>query len=304
MITINHNNIKLTVIKKPKEKDLKFIKENRGFHPLVTSELTHPTYYPTIENYAGHSLLIVRFPQFNSPKSEISPSEVDFILTKDELILFQYNDFEELDILAKELAAEEPLRNEYFQHDSAFLLYKILNNLLRSLYPQLDHIIKKVEQIEFAIFNREQESLVPEISLFRREAIDFKRIIAPNNEIFKELVENPPKDLLSENILPYFQELRTINSRLTALIESQTETLLVLHETNQSILSNKISSIMKVLTMFSVIVFPLTLFASIWGMNVENMPLIGHPRDFWILLAMMGLGTLTMLAVFKVKKWI
>ena len=304
MISINHNNIKLTVIKKPKEKDLKFIKENYSFHPLVTGELTHPTYYPTIENYSGHSLLIVRFPQFNSPKSEINPSEVDFIFTKDELILFQYNDFEALEILTKELEAEEPLKNEYFQKNSAFLLYKILNNLLRSLYPQLDHIIKKVEQIEFAIFNRKQESLVSEISLFRREAIDFKRTISPNNKIFEELTENPPKEIFGEDLVPYFQELRTINSRLTTLIESQTETLLVLHETNQSILSNKISAIMKILTMFSVIVFPLTLFASIWGMNVKNMPLVGHPRDFWILLAMMGFGTLTMLVVFKVKKWI
>lgn len=80
--------------------------------------------------------------------------------------------------------------------------------------------------------------------------------------------------------------------------------MLVLHETNESILSNKLSNIMKILTMFSVIVFPLTLFASIWGMNVENMPLVGHQQDFWVLIGMMGIGTFLMLMIFKMKKWI
>jgi len=303
MMNINHNNIKLTIIKKPEEKDIKFLKTNYNFHPLVLDELARPTFYPKMENYQDHAFLITRFPQFNRAKDEVQPSEIDFILTKDELIIVQFNGFQELEMLTKELEMEQPRRDEFFRVSSAFLLYKIIDHLLRSLYPQLDHIMKKVDNVEYRLFKGQEEKLLPEISLLRREVIDFKRILNPNAKILEEIAENP-KEVFGEEISSYFQELFTKNSRLNTLVESQAETLLVIHETNESVLSNKISSIMKVLTMFSVVVFPLTLFAAIWGMNVKYMPLVGQPYDFWILVSLMGVGTIIFLTVFKLKKWI
>ena len=303
MQKISHNNITLTAFQKPKEKEIDFLKSTYNFHPLVIDELAHPTFHPKVENYQDHTLLIVRFPQFDRSRNEVKASEIDFIITKDELVLFQYNDFDALETLVKELSVEEPLRDEFFKSNTNFLLYKILTHLFRSLFPQLDHIIKKVDELEHKIFKGKQEELVSEISLYRREAIDFKRIVGPNVKILEEIKENPA-EFFGEDIAPYFHELHTVNSRLISLIESQTETLLVLHETNESILSNKISNIMKVLTMFSVIIFPLTFFAAVWGMNVENMPLVGHPYDFWVLISMMGAGTFIMLMIFKMKKWI
>jgi magnesium transporter len=58
------------------------------------------------------------------------------------------------------------------------------------------------------------------------------------------------------------------------------------------------------LTIFSVIVFPLTLLAAIFGMNTTYLPFIGKPYDFWIIAGIMIGGTVLMIAVFKIKKWI
>lgn len=304
MTNINYNNLNLVVIKKPKEKDIDFLRNNYNLHPLVTDELTHPTFHPKIENYRDHSLLIIRFPQFNQSKKEINASEVDFIITKNELILVQYTDFEALEILIKELELEDPKRQEYFETNTSLLLYNILNYLLRSLFPQMDHIIKKVDELEEKILKKKkQEELTLEILVFRKESIDFKRIFGPNIKVIEEIAEKPDP-VLGTEMSPYFSDLHSISSRLMGLIIGQAETLSVLQETNETLISNKISTIIKTLTMFSVIVFPLTLFAAIWGMNVENMPLVGHPYDFWILIAMMGAGTLVFITFFKFKKWI
>ncbi len=62
---------------------------------------------------------------------------------------------------------------------------------------------------------------------------------------------------------------------------------------------------MRTLTVFSVIVFPLTLFAAVFGMNTLNsMPFIDHPYGFWFIIGIMLAATLAMFMFFKKKKWL
>ena len=61
---------------------------------------------------------------------------------------------------------------------------------------------------------------------------------------------------------------------------------------------------MKVLTMFAVVVFPLTLLAAIFGMNTKYLPIVGTEHDFWIILTIMIIGTIFMLILFKRKRWL
>ncbi|MBI2058102.1 MAG: hypothetical protein HYT63_03965 [Candidatus Yanofskybacteria bacterium] len=82
MQKISHNGITLTAFKKPREKEIEFLKSNYNFHPLVIDELAHPTFHPKVENHQDHTLLIVRFPQFERSKSEIKASEVENYLLK------------------------------------------------------------------------------------------------------------------------------------------------------------------------------------------------------------------------------
>lgn len=301
---ITHNQLKLTVVDYVNRRDLEDLNQQYQLHPLVLSELASPTFYPKVESYLGQILLIFRFPQFNGQAHEMKPSEIDLILLANELILVRYDRFAALDALLKELKEEELVRSEFFAAETPFLMYKILNRLFSSLFKEMEHIGRSVDKLEEKLFKPEKaEELVSKISILRREAIDFKRISAPNLKILEELNEKPG-EIFEKKFQPYLYKLQAISNRQLNFIESQIATLAVIYETNESLLAHKLSSIMKVLTMFSVVVFPLTLFASIWGMNVENMPLIGHDYDFWVIIALMSLATLGMLIIFKTKKWI
>lgn len=304
MRQITHRQLKLTTMDHADNSDIELLNGQYQLHPLVLSELASPTFYPKVENYLDQTLLIFRFPQFNGEAHEMKASEVDLILLANELILVCYGRFAALDRLWKELEEDPLTRSEFFETDIPFLMYKILDRLFASLFQEMEHIGQSVDELEDKLLARDKaEELVSKISFLRREAIDFKRISAPNLKILEELDEKPG-EIFEKKFFPYLHKLYTISSRQVNFIESQIATLAVIHETNESLLAHKLSMIMKVLTMFSVIVFPLTLFAAIWGMNVENMPLVGHDFDFWLLLLMMGLGTLGMLIIFKTKKWI
>lgn len=304
MTKITHNNITLNLVRNPVEKDVAILSQEISLDPAVVAELTHPTFHPKIESYGSHALLIVHFPQFkHGSLSQLKPSELDFIFTPSQLTIVQYSQLDELDKLVEELEMDQSKKEEFFQKNTGFLMSGILNHLFCSFFQYTDRIGYRVNEIENRIFRGQEEKVVSEISLLRRQAIDFKRILWPNLKIFEELKENPALSA-PLNLKSYLNQLYFVNRRLVNFVESQIETLQVLHETNVSLLSNKISSVMKVLTMFSVIVFPLTLFASIWGMNMENMPLMGHAYDFWIIIGLMGLGTFFMLLIFKIKRWL
>jgi magnesium transporter len=83
------------------------------------------------------------------------------------------------------------------------------------------------------------------------------------------------------------------------------DTINALHETQASMTSLKINEIMKTLTIFSVIVFPLTLLAAVFGMNtVKSMPFVEHEHGFWYIVGLMLCGLCIMLLYFKKRKWI
>jgi magnesium transporter len=76
-----------------------------------------------------------------------------------------------------------------------------------------------------------------------------------------------------------------------------------LEETNESVLNHRVNEILRVLTAISVIVLPLTLIASIWGMNV-GVPGEGDSGDFYIVIGLMVVILVGMLTYFKRRNWL
>ena len=88
-------------------------------------------------------------------------------------------------------------------------------------------------------------------------------------------------------------------------LENYKDTINAVHETHESLMSHRQTEIMKTLTVISVIVFPLTLFAAIFGMNTMNaMPWLNSKYDFWYVIIFMILGASFMLLIFKKKRWL
>jgi magnesium transporter len=78
----------------------------------------------------------------------------------------------------------------------------------------------------------------------------------------------------------------------------------VLNNTNESLLNDRMNSIMKTLTIFTVMLYPLNLLAGIFGMNAKFMPFVDGRYGFWIILGLMSTFSLCMLIFFERKKWL
>ena len=76
-----------------------------------------------------------------------------------------------------------------------------------------------------------------------------------------------------------------------------------LEGTNEAQIAHRTNETVRVLTAISVIVLPLTLVASIWGMNV-GVPGEQSTTAFWVIMAFMVLLLGGMIAYFRRRGWL
>jgi magnesium transporter len=187
--------------------------------------------------------------------------------------------------------------------DPGYLLFYVLNNIWKNSLTKLVRIDEKINEIEKEIFRGQEKEMVLEISLVKTDIINFWRIVDPQKETLESLTEEGP-DFFGKELSHYFIDVLGTFGQTWNALKTYKETILALEDTNQSLLSSKINEIMQVLTVFSVIFLPLTLIASVWGMNIPGMPLTFSSLGFWLILVLMTVMSILMLTYFRKKQWL
>lgn len=257
---------------------------------------------PMIFKELNYLFLVLHFPTFKDGK--IVAGEIDFFIGHGFLITAHNNSLKALSSFFN-LGKKSP--DSLLAHSlesSAILLYEILGHLIDSCYNLLDKNSLDISEIEDLIFSNHQKEAVKNILTLRRNIINIRKIIQNHKNILQKLMEMESSSVERTAIKRYYTSLIDHSKRMWEMLENQKEMIEVLNNTNESLLNNRLTDIMKTLTIFSVIVFPLTLLAAIFGMNTQNMPFVDRPHGFWVIIGIMLAGCLGMLLFFKRKKWL
>lgn len=290
-------------IQDPAEGDVAFLKKHFDIQDLVTHELLEPAWRTKIETFPSYMFLILSYPVYSKQRKETRAQELDIIATKDTLITVHYNSIIPLKSLFTKCSIYPELREDYMGTSTGHLLYHILDEFWKSCIVKLSRINRKLDNIETGIFSGKEEEMLREISLAKADIINFWRIVAPQEEILDTL-ENEGAQFFGKDLEPYFADILDPYNQVKNDLGTFKETIKALEDTNNSLLTNKTNAIVKLLTIFSVIVIPLTLLASMFGMNTTYLPLEENPYDFWIITGIMIGGILIMISYFKYRHWI
>lgn len=248
--------------------------------------------------------MILHFPVMS--KGRILPGEIEFFIGKDYLITSHTGNIAPLNELFNVCKKDGNSLLAYEFESPAILLYEVLKKITMSCYDLLDRESIAINNIEEEIFDQpDQKITVSRILNLRRNNINMRKILRTHKNTIKKLIglEN---DLVKQvEVKKYYGNLIDHIKKIWENLESHKEMIEILNGTNETLLNDKISNIMKTLTIFSVIVFPLTLLAAVFGMNtVDSMPFVDSPYGFWIILAIMLLSSLFMLLFFERKRWL
>jgi magnesium transporter len=289
-------------IQEPDADDVLKIQKKFSLHPLIIEEFSTPTLRPKASEYDNCLYLAIHIPLFDIENKTTYPGEIDIVICQNALITAHDTDIYQLTEFFKELRGNRKKREIFMSQSPGKLLHYIMEMLLESCFPKLDHISKKLDNVEDEIFAGHEKEMVFEISLAKRDILNFRRTMKPQRTVFESLAQ---KDyvLIERDLKQYYQDLVGTNIRIWNNLESAKETVESLEATNNSLLSNKLNMTMKVLTIFSAIMLPLTVYSSIMAMSVD-VPLHHSPFAFWI-----HTGTMLMIAaitfiIFKLKKWL
>jgi magnesium transporter len=302
MRELKFNKISWIDFPNPSADDVIYLQENFDVHPLAIEEFVTQTIRPRATQYNNCLFLTVHIPLFDTRTRTTYPGELDIVLTKDQLITGHQEDIYQLTEFFNKLSESEGKRRLYMSKTPAHLLHTVLSLLLESCFPKLDHVHEKLLEIEEQVFNGNEKEMVFEISVVKRDILNFRRTLKPQRSILESLAQkNTP--FISNDLGPYFQDLIGTNIRLWNSLESNKETIESLEETNNSLLSNKLNMTMKVLTIFSAVMMPMTVYSNILAMSAD-IPFGNSPYGFWIHTGFMMLISLFTILIFKARKWL
>lgn len=303
---ISNNQIDWINIISPGESELDFLREQYGFHPvnLDDSHSNVRSQRPKIDEHVDYLFLVIHFPIYDIETRKIKPAEVDFFIGHDFIITIHNNELPALDKFQKLCAELDHERHKHIHTNPSVVLYEILDRLLDDVFPLMDQLGEDIEAVEDNIFKGNEKEMVREILLTKQNITYFRKIMQSHKNVIKKLIAIDSRFFPQVDMKTYYNKLIEEAKDIWEILNTQKETIDAIHQTNESSLSFKLNDIMKTLTIFSVVVFPLTLVAAIFGMNSDHLPIVGQPGDFYIIMGIMFGMTLLMFIFFKTKKWI
>lgn len=303
---ISRKNVNLVIIRYPTPRTIGYLKKNFDFHPVHLEDVQSSIQRPKIDLEDEYLFFVLHFPEYNSQTRKIESREIDFFLTRSEVVAIVNDEFTPFDKTVKEFSSKREKgkgRKIYFEQGSGYLLYLILDHLVDSIFPFLTQLERVVEDLDKEIFTDQPRNVVRDISFLRRNVIFFETMIKPELNSFSRL-ETEEHYLLDENTKIYLSNISDHLKKIWDRLEDVVDLADNLSTTFESYYSFRTNETIKVLTIFSVILMPLTLLSGIYGMNLSFLPLANHPFALPIIgtfmIGMIGV----MLAIFKANDWI
>jgi magnesium transporter len=290
-------------IERPTPLETAWLAEQFEFHPLDFEDVLSRNQRPKIDEYDDYIFIVLHFPVFDPTVGRLNAGELDLFVGPDFIVTIPNTPLQPVEYLFERCRQKEELREQLFSRGSGFVLYRIVDDG----FPMLRKIGNKLDALEDEILEGRSEDIVRDISNAKQEIINFRKVIRPQRAVLRDLERlksrflTPPEE--GEGLEIYFDDIGDAHERIWDMLENYKEVVVALEETNESYISHRVNEILRVLTAISVIVLPLTLIASVWGMNV-GVPGAGDTEDFYAVVAGMVVILIGMLAFFRKRGWL
>jgi magnesium transporter len=289
-------------IERPRQIDRAWLEEHFDFHPLDYEDVFSRNQRPKVDEYDGYLFVVLHFPVYDKRVNRLNAAELDIFVGPDFLITLPNEPLAPLQYVFDRCRTNEDVREDMFNKGAGYLLYKVVDACVDASFPMLRKMGLKLERLEEAIFDEEaNREIVRDLSNAKQEIINFRKIVRPQRAALRDLERT--KRYVTGELDIYFDDINDASERVWDMLENYREVIEGLETTNESVLSHRLNDSIRVLTAFSVIMLPLTLIASVLGMNV-GVPGQGSIHAFWITIAVMVSVLSGMVLWFRRRGWL
>jgi magnesium transporter len=286
----------------PREADREWLEREFGFHPLAIEDVASRNQRPKLDAYDDYLFIVLHFPVFDKTQERLLSAEVDIFVGPDFLITLPDQNLPPMTAMFERYTDREAVRQDTFSKGTGYLLYRIVDTCVDASFPMLRKMGAKLDKLEDDIFEGRSAKIVQELSNAKQEIINFRRVVRPMRAVLRDL-ERTKQRYLAEELDIYFDDITDAAERIWDVLENYKEVAEALESSNESVLSHRLNEGVRVLTAFSVALLPLTLIASIGGVNMD-LPGDESIYEFWLMIATMGVILVTILLYFRRKGYL
>lgn len=279
-------------VAKPTEKELAWLGKEYKLHPVIVDELRGPSARGRVEAYKDYLYFIYYFPVYDRADEASTRTEIDFIITKDNVATVHYDGLDGvmdgLDIAGCDT--------------SLAVMYRVIEHLINFQERQLRHIREKVELVGKEIFKDKEKEVLERITYLKRDVSEYRIIVRLQEPILRSLLAKGKK-FWGDSAEIYLSDLIGDQLKVVNQLEDYREAIADFEDTNNQLMNLKINTVMKTFTSLSFLTFPFLLIAALFSMRTQDTPIIDLPGAFWIVLLIMITGMVSLLIYFKRKGW-
>src|SRR3954452_23295424 len=304
--TVTGEGLRWVNIEHPSPLECAWLEDHFGFHALDLEDVLSRNQRPKIDEYPEYLFIVLHFPVFDRTVGRLNAGELDIFVGPDFLVTIPNQPLQPVAYLFERCRGKEELREQLFSKGSGFLLYKVVDDSFDYCFPMLRKIGNKLDALENEIFSGKSEEVVRDIFNVKQEIINFRKISRPQRPVLRDLERTKQRFLVAregEDLEIYFDDIVDAHERIWDMLENYKEVVVGLEETNESVISHRVNDILRVLTVISVTLLPLTLLASIFGMTVRA-PGQGTIGAFWIVVGAMAVILVTLLWLCRRRGWL
>ncbi len=281
------------------QESLHWLKKEYKFHPLNINDCQGENEHPKIDYYKDNFFIVLHFPDIDKKRGIVYTHEIDIFVGEKYLITIHKQKDKTLNNIFYRLTTNLSARYACMNEGTGVLLYKILDEMCKKFTVSTQHIYVKIDQTERKIFEDESTASIQTLADIRRMVLKLRLILNPQRILISSLLKLNVK-FFSKEMELYFDDIRDYLEKMWAIADNQKDLVDGLYETNESMLSHRTNRVIKILTIFSVSMLPLTLLTGVYGMNI-SLPYDHSPFIVWSIFGFLMLIIVGIVFYFKNK---
>lgn len=284
----------------PTDEELRLLEDPFGFHPLAIEDCLTPQHQPKIEDFGPYLFLIFRGIDANPPVVRFRTTKLAVFLGPNYLVTYHRVPMRSIATVREKYAHDE---GGTLFRGVDYLLYEILDNLIEHWFPVLESLEDEIQAVEERILTHDDETTLDSILELKRSVLGIKRALTPHRELFGRIARNEFEEITPQTVV-FYRDLYDSTARLTEVADSYRDLLTGTLDAHISMISHRLNEVIKVLTILSTIMLPLTFIAGVYGMNFEYMPELHWKYGYAMAWGVMVAVAAGLLLFFRRRGWI
>jgi len=297
-----YKNLTWVDLESPTEEEVIHVMEEYSIPVLIGEQLHTQTIQSKVELYPAFIYLILHFPQISRKNNEGLEQEIDFIVGKNFIITTHYEFMESIHEFSKTFEVDAILEKNLDVDHAGFLFFNLIKTLYVNSRRQLHGVNSFMKEVESKIFEGKEGDMVEKISNINRTLLDFKQALRFHKEVLASF-DIATRKFFGEQFGFYSSAIISEYNKTQTILDGHKEIIDDLRNTNDSLLANKTKETMKILTIITFLISPITIISNIFVINSKFLKEENYNQYFWVL-GLMFISSIVVFIYTKKKKWL